>query len=643
MSFVKSGNIITQSGTDTNLSGLASISGVTTSTENTPNSTKTIYDIGNSQLKVTGNLTYKPMNEVIKCSYSTAPMIVVESGGNLTLGEDVHRHTFFQALRANTTSAFTFLQVKSGGFITIHNTIFEGNGTLEFDDGCTYTFNHLVLAPLGQDSGDDYKLIIRDESGSSSGIVIEGGSLQIEKDSSTVNAIVLQNSEDGIIGKDSSTSATRSLICNYVEFDGHNTRDVSLRSGSSGDVFSATINNTNRGSSTTILGASSSASNRNCGYVRINSSFRVEVKDKNGNDYQAYVVYVPDTDNGSRKNLNGQNDTADKRNVFFFENQAVSSFIDITTAIVNVARNASNTGGTQNVAPYTVDLRGKTNVLGDDLFDIYVIDYRGLPLTLNDVSLKGTTPQTLKAVADVDPSISQTSFNAVSGYTLVSNLDQLYDVLKYILVSNTNVMDRVVDPDKLLATARDGQILDLGSVNLSLISGTGFFDINIGSRTVSIYTNGISAGTKFKSLITSGTISGKNLLNVPYRDSTRQLKVTIDGYEAVDTLSYRVGQTGNWTVVSQPSDVNLNYEYFYSTSTNTVHFRRELPDGTEIIKPFLESTPSDSTINLAVAFIATTEHTELKDLLEANSQKLDDSLANEEVILNEVTLTKDKL
>lgn len=61
MTFALSGSNITQSGTDADLSGLAGVSGVTTFVQ----SGKTVYNIGNRTLAITGTLTQDPRTEEI--------------------------------------------------------------------------------------------------------------------------------------------------------------------------------------------------------------------------------------------------------------------------------------------------------------------------------------------------------------------------------------------------------------------------------------------------------------------------------------------------------------------------------------------------------------------------------------------------
>ena len=82
MTFAIDGSLITQSGTDTNLSGLSGVAGVTTLT----NGTKTVYFVGNNRIHVSGTLTFDPRFEEIQLGsgITSFPQFLVS--GTLNIG-----------------------------------------------------------------------------------------------------------------------------------------------------------------------------------------------------------------------------------------------------------------------------------------------------------------------------------------------------------------------------------------------------------------------------------------------------------------------------------------------------------------------------------------------------------------------------
>ncbi len=90
MTFAISNNVITQSGTDTDLSGLAGVAGVTTTTYSGSGTypAKIIYNLGNAKLEIAGTLTHDPSKEVITIGggANNRPIIHILSGGTYNYG-----------------------------------------------------------------------------------------------------------------------------------------------------------------------------------------------------------------------------------------------------------------------------------------------------------------------------------------------------------------------------------------------------------------------------------------------------------------------------------------------------------------------------------------------------------------------------
>ena len=91
MSFTLNGSIVEQSGTDTDLSGLSSVSGVTVTTLDAGSGdfeARTLYDLGNYTLTIKGTLTHDPSKEILLVD-ADAPgreTILIESTGTYNYG-----------------------------------------------------------------------------------------------------------------------------------------------------------------------------------------------------------------------------------------------------------------------------------------------------------------------------------------------------------------------------------------------------------------------------------------------------------------------------------------------------------------------------------------------------------------------------
>ena len=127
----------------------------------------------------------------------------------------------------------------------------------------------------------------------------------------------------------------------------------------------------------------------------------------------------------------------------------------IVTAIVNVvdpalvtsgagrgisgtilARNVRGTSGsTSSAGVYQKDLRGKTNVQGEDLFDFHAFSYRGNYLTV-ERSLLGDGTLTINLVFVLDLNITQTDDDIVENYTSLETSAKIYDWFKLYLYNN---------------------------------------------------------------------------------------------------------------------------------------------------------------------------------------------------------------
>ena len=183
----------------------------------------------------------------------------------------------------------------------------------------------------------------------------------------------------------------------------------------------------------------------------------------------------------------------------------------LTGAKVYDARPAP--GATLPARPFAV--RGKTAVLGDDLYDVHVHSYAYLGALLT-VPLKGLADVELDVTLVADPSITEPNAATVAAYAGIAvdhatdtvtitapfTLDQLYDYLK----RDKTLPGSETHPTRAgMVAMADGTILDIGGYSLA---------VNAGGT--------LNPGAKFKSVASTATIAaaGTGRINVGYTDST---------------------------------------------------------------------------------------------------------------------------
>ena len=138
MSFAESAGVITQSGTDANLSGLTGLAGVTVTT----GTYLTIYSIASARLVVSGTLTITPGTELLVFQ-STCPATELSITGNfniagmITGGGGDPWYNYDTVIQFNRTGSSSFLT--SDACLQVENT-----GTYDAKGGTVV--GHAVMA-----------------------------------------------------------------------------------------------------------------------------------------------------------------------------------------------------------------------------------------------------------------------------------------------------------------------------------------------------------------------------------------------------------------------------------------------------------------------------------------------------------------
>ena len=141
-----------------------------------------------------------------------------------------------------------------------------------------------------------------------------------------------------------------------------------------------------------------------------------------------------------------------------------------------------------------------------------------MPAT-QEVSFKSLGVLDIERTLFADNNISQTNKSIVDGYTEIDDLDELYDL--GISWKVENIASAYPSMGEHLFTI-SGTSLDLGNQNLVVdADASQVFSVDTSTNTITIKASTLSAGSKFDSLMTTGSISTQNNseVNFGYEDS----------------------------------------------------------------------------------------------------------------------------
>jgi len=533
MSFSLSDTTITQTGTLTDVSGLSSISGVTTTTI----AGKTYYILEDLQLIVEGTLSLNPENEQI--IFTTASLgsdvtnnvFVVQNNGvfnygvsTIQNGKTVYTDGVGLVFNYNGSGSNDHYDTRnSGGLVVINGGTFNAyGGTIKTDMPIGFG-KALTTNSTGDVSGTIEKLKVIDTHPTKT--------IQFRLDLDTngasqvaVNDLTLGGGMNFLVGNQAPTTPIglaledATIKHTFRQKDSVGFKNLLLANNASSQDFTigaASGENPDLTSINTDVGSAIRTSSGLSGSSIINflasKELQFLITDDNGGGLES-VVYIEGSQSPTIVNTgtNGE-----------LSNAAVITLMTIIKA---------NTDTTETLTQHSLD--GTDN----DVFRFYLFSYgkRGVNFTDN---LKGTGVKTIPWTLFDDPNVSQTDKSIVDAYTELNTLDELYDILVAWKVDN--VADEFPTVNTMLATG-NGKELDLGSLNLVVdATATDALAVNTSTNTITIKATTLVAGSKFTSLITTGTITLLNdaEITATYFDSTFDSVATIGLPTGYDTAS----------------------------------------------------------------------------------------------------------
>jgi hypothetical protein len=189
----------------------------------------------------------------------------------------------------------------------------------------------------------------------------------------------------------------------------------------------------------------------------------------------------------------------------------------------------------------------------------------------------GVLTQDTTVFEDVGVTLSET---AAGDLTSINTLDNLYDRAKW---HKTRAIQANLEYPTISAqpVTANGAELDLGSRNLVVdATAAAAFAVNTSTHTITIKSSVLSAGTKFKSLKTTGTVSFANgaTLTAALEDANNAGQISIVGVLNAETVEFRkasdnsviASRTGPGSFAIAPANVGVSAYFVRLSGSNTV-------------------------------------------------------------------------
>ena len=382
-------------------------------------------------------------------------------------------------------------------------------------------------------------------------------------------------------------------------------------------LTTTTIRNEVQGTNLRILGAETGNDARNFGVVRVEREINIASRDGiTGTNLEGSVLYIEDTDNGARAPdaVNGQNNAND---LIYIDTTNASGVLpvnqNILLGVVNVVSGAKGRGttndptGTRAANPYTMDLRGIVNTLGNDTFNIHCWNaaYNYFVQTI-DMSDGTTGVLTLPVNMTQDTNYSNTNFGS---RTTLANLNEFYDAVKQRKASEDTTLFQQEAEDTQTASYSNTDVFGLQADNWTWKNAvtdrgtqspttwpdsntiTLFIGLNDGKITDALFngiTNSIAGNFPTTVRITQGTNTATYPITAITRGTAGNADNTIIDIDQ-DNISNEVGSPAT---TSQGGTAGTRFLFTYTADVNT----------REIVLPSISTlyaTPTGTTLNIA--------------------------------------------
>lgn len=564
--FTLSGSNIIQTGTNTNLSGLSGVSGVTTQSINN----KTIYILNNRQLIIRGTLTIDPEIEelLVNGSGTNSELIRVEQSGHLILG------------KAITKNGYT--RYSEGMAIYLENTNAGFTNRVSFYNQSSFTWNGGVISMYAGKFGfytdnvtvrinsKNAKLVYRttdpqNQIRQETDDFISDGFTLINGDFTIVGTGQQLNGYDAIqcSGSLAFSSATPNIdvpIRNYSGGNKGNDIDVKLWAG-----CRPLIINPEFGSQLNV-GPHISGNGTSYGVVRVYKEIQIYTKNNVNAPVSGIRYYIEDYNHGQRETYTRESPSVDVtgNNLYsgYTANTGYSNVFQVLLA-TNIANNGN--GDNPNTGNYTWDYRSKNNNT-EDLYDVHLLGYNYILQQLPDVELKGVDTNVITATMIGDENITKPTLaeaQSIQGISITHNTTNTGGVINITdTVSLCDLYD-FVKADKITTNYTEPTLLTTAVQSNATSLLTGNYQINVSA------TGRLEICDKFSKITSQASSVLANIddnLGVALEDASNTYKLII--LENLDSARINVYDKVNNTLVKNDSNIVGTYTYISSSASN---------------------------------------------------------------------------
>lgn len=505
MTFSLSGSVITQSGTDANLSGLSAIAGVTTVTQ-AGYYNRTLYVIPeNISMVVSGTLSHDPKYEELTMIGVDGVHININgtynyggtseyTGAGLNLPKRTTNHWESFHIRVNNGGVFNWrggliMGANVGIYALSGGTINVNGGTVWGAIGSLFGGQD-VNGWIGAATGGALNI---SSTNNGNGLVLYNRVALSMGDNFTVSGINFQK------GAKAQPVGGLSSYVRYIDCATDEPSNVLILTYSRKNIFINFKNGTN------VVGQALTYQQGQAQfefYRNLNST----IKSLAGAAIENAVIYIKDVNNGQRKTFTLQELGTQSNQSYTYirkTNAAGNLATDIKiylgsvytpTAIIDAVYDT----GTGRYDRRFSDVQG--SYVNTDTASIYVWHYGYLGDSFSQALSDGTTG-TLKIgralIADANVTLTE---SAAGSLTSIASLDNIYDAAKYWKTRDIAAQLEYPSINTQLILP-NGTLLDFQSRNLIVdASATNALAVNTGTHTITIKASTLADGTKFKTV-----------------------------------------------------------------------------------------------------------------------------------------------
>ena len=467
-----------QTGTDTDLSGLSSVNGVTVTTFND----LVVYECDNSvELTVAGTLTIDPEFETVimeRTPGANNNALVVLNGGTLNIGTNNTENSFERAPQGDaiifenvsTNNAFNFnanwanFRVDSGGTLNWRGGTIYSNGVIEIAAGSTVNIESQNCIMHGRDSnnsGNAPQIRQRSVNTNITGLTTIDFTLTmigIPSEFSGYNPI---HAAKGIDMSNNSTSNSFYPVRDYVAGQG-NEVDAGMKTTTWLRFINCSL-----GSDLIVQSQNPGAGSDQDGLVETRQEVTYTITEQDGTPIENCRIFCRDTDNGNRAGANEVGTSASYIPDETYNGLTNASGVLAFTTDGGVLLAVEYHGDEAGTTTFDFDSRGK-NDDRTDRFDFGFAAYGFLP-AVQELELKGNGGNLQTFVLFADTGTEETNEATVAAYTELNDGNEFYDACQEWLASDSDNMEEVGLGNAL--AVRSGMSIDLGVYDLVIDSG----------------------------------------------------------------------------------------------------------------------------------------------------------------------------